>query len=373
MPYERRSYGLQWVDEVPRIPPIITNSIVYLYQDKDSADAGIDAGASGFLLDEQSAASSNVRPIVRQDPSMISKMREQHFADAKAALELFNKDRGAANSLITFRDVSEHHLKHCHHIYVVTNKHVIAGDFPCPVVRMNLKHPGSGFERTYVIPFNQSDWVIDPNNDLAVCMLPPDFNPAIVNFSVISRSAVMSEKDFREQDIGPGDEVFYVGRFMGHAGRYENMPSVRFGNISMNPNEREPIAWETKTRHHEQVGFLVEARSRSGYSGSPVFFLNQHAVNNRRAVFPMLDVRLLGIDWGHLPEKIKLTTQGNPTVWQAEIHAGMMGVVPSWCLLDFIDTAPRLIQQRERDDDLYMELSDSIAKGIPDVLSDEDA
>ena len=260
------------------------------------------------------------------------------------------------DTLITSGEVSKEQLSHCHHIYVVTNKHVIEGKFPCPVVRMNLKHPDSGLERTYILEFNQSDWVTDLNNDLAVCMLPPDFNPAIVEFSVINRSFAMTEKEFKENNIGPGDEVFYVGRFMGHAGKYENIPSVRFGNISMNPNAREPVVYETTSRHYEQIGFLVEARSRSGYSGSPVFFLNQHTMHNRRAVLPMFDVRLLGVDWGHLPEKIDITLSGHSTQWQAEVHAGMMGVVPSWCLLDFIDTAPRLIEQRRRDDEFYSEI-----------------
>jgi hypothetical protein len=30
-----------------------------------------------------------------------------------------------------------------------------------------------------------------------------------------------------------------------------------------------------------------------------------------------------------------------------------MGVVPAWCLLDLIDTSPRLIQQRMKDDTWY--------------------
>jgi hypothetical protein len=82
----------------------------------------------------------------------------------------------------------------------------------------------------------------------------------------------------------------------------------------------------------------------------------------------MFDVRLLGVDWGHLPEKISLTTRGNPTVWEAEVHAGMMGVVPSWNLLDLIDKSPELIEQRRRDDEYYKKFPN----GVPDVLSGGD-
>lgn len=320
MPYERRSYGLQWVEPVPRIPDFILNSIVYLYRDRDEAETGAEFGASGFLMGELSAANEK-----------------------------------------------------CSHIYVITNKHVVEGKFCSPVVRMNLKHPGSGFERTLVVDFKESNWVTDPKNDLAACMLPPDFVTDNIQFALLARDFVMTEKQFQEQNYGPGDQVVYIGRFVGHAGKYENTPSVRFGNISMNPNEREPVIYDTDdATRRSQVGFMVEARSRSGYSGSPVFTLNQHVVNDKRAVWPQMDMRLLGVDWGHLPEKVFLTDpQGyfHGSRWQVEVHAGMMGVIPAWHLLDFLDTAPRLIEQRKQDDILYAAYT---ATGVPDVSSGGD-
>jgi hypothetical protein len=154
---------------------------------------------------------------------------------------------------------------------------------------------------------------------------------------------------------------------MGHAGKYGNQPSVRFGNISMIPNEEEPIEYETKKRKRCQVGFLVEARSRSGYSGSPVFFLHRHALNNSRLVLPDFDLRLLGVDWGHIPERVQLKDTaghlhgGN---WFVEVHSGMMGVVPAWYLDEFIRTSAELIDQRERDDEFYIR---NLGVGVPET------
>ncbi len=370
MPYERRSYGLQWVDDLPRIPAMITNSIVYLYPDRDLAETGAETGASGFLVGERSAVSGAKSPFVRDNPALVNDVRTAMREDFKAAYE--SGDHQRARAVANSKDQLENHLQHCSHIYVITNKHVIEGKHSSPVVRMNLRHPDSGFERTLVLDFKQSDWVTDPSNDLAVCMLSPDFNPTVVEFSVITRDFLMTEKECREQDIGPGDDVVYVGRFVGHAGKWENMPSVRFGNISMNPNEREPIEYDTDNARMSQVGFLVEARSRSGYSGSPVFTLNQHVVNNKRAVLPWMDMRLLGVDWGHLPERIPLRDpQGylHGSRWYVEVHAGMMGVVPAWRLLSFIDTAPRLIERRKQDDAWYASIP---LNGVPDVLLGED-
>jgi hypothetical protein len=50
----------------------------------------------------------------------------------------------------------------------------------------------------------------------------------------------------------------------------------------------------------------------------------------------------------------------------------MMGVVPAWCLLDFIDTAPRLIERRQKDDSYYGQTAEAVAKFAPDVLSGGD-
>ena len=70
--------------------------------------------------------------------------------------------------------------------------------------------------------------------------------------------------------VGPGDDVFFVGRFISQQGQQRNTPTVRQGVISMLPHEKVP-SWEGTPVD----SFLVEARSLSGYSGSPVFLNRQ--------------------------------------------------------------------------------------------------
>jgi|SRR5579863_8118955 len=293
----------RWVELMPRIPEALTNSIVYLYEDTLASEQGEDAGGSGFLL----AMSSEVRP-----PAM--------------------------------------------HVYAVTNAHVI--ETGCTCVRINLRY-SSGTSKVETFAFGDADWVKHESHDLAVCQLPVDFYPDHYSISLIGTSFLVTEERFIKHNIGPGDELVYIGRFMGHAGKLQNLPSVRFGTISMNPNVDEPVEYICNGRQRKQVGFLVEARSRSGYSGSPVFFLEQHAINSPRTVMPPFDMCLLGVDWGHIPETIPITirnSHGRPvsdTYWQAEVHSGMMGVVPSWYLLDFLNNSPKLIERRARDDEHY--------------------
>jgi hypothetical protein len=80
----------------------------------------------------------------------------------------------------------------------------------------------------------------------------------------------MTEDEIAQFDIGPGDDVFFVGRYVNHQGRQQNSPTVRLGIISMLPRE--------KILHPRGTlvdSFLVEVRSLSGYSGSPVFLYRQ--------------------------------------------------------------------------------------------------
>jgi hypothetical protein len=86
------------------------------------------------------------------------------------------------------------------------------------------------------------------------------------------RVRVLIPKDFltpemvRQFKIGPRDDCFMVGRFINHDGKQQNAPSARFGNIAQMPGDK--IRFPDGS---EQESFLVEARSISGYSGSPVF------------------------------------------------------------------------------------------------------
>ena len=57
------------------------------------------------------------------------------------------------------------------------------------------------------------------------------------DFRLVGTQDFVTEKLVEEHNIGPGDEVFMVGRFVAHAGTKKNLPIVRFGNIAMNPNE----------------------------------------------------------------------------------------------------------------------------------------
>jgi hypothetical protein len=66
--------------------------------------------------------------------------------------------------------------------------------------------------------------------------------------------------------FGPGEEIVMLGRFLGYDRTDENKPAARFGHLAMAPTVPINHPWG-----FTQPSFLIECRSVSGFSGSPVF------------------------------------------------------------------------------------------------------
>jgi hypothetical protein len=125
----------------------------------------------------------------------------------------------------------------------------------------------------------------------------------------------------------------------------------------MLPNEEEPVELERNGKRRSQPSFLVEARSRGGYSGSPVFlYCAKHNQKHGIVTIDFGSVKLLGVDWGHLLEEVEMFDAKSNILLpsKARVHSGMMAVIPIWYLEGFIKTSPRLIEQRARDDEWYL-------------------
>ncbi len=300
----RGSAYTTWVDPLPRVEDWILEHIVYLYPDRLEADAGSEHGGSGFVL------------------AMLSDQAESNY-----------------------------YLREMVHLYVVTNKHIIENGFHS--IRFNTsdgKHD--------VLNTSEEEWKRDESNDLAVFLLPQSMDTssdAEILMTPYPFDRIVTPELVEAGDLGIGSEVMYVGRFVGHGGRARNIPSVRFGTISMMPDENDPVNQGSGLKSKPQVSFLVETRSRSGYSGSPVFFHTGPRLG-RQKLHPGRHLVLLGVDWGHIPERIPLMDPGghlHGSKWFVEVHAGMMGVVPGWKLRDFL-LSPDLVEQRRHAEDAYV-------------------
>lgn len=120
------------------------------------------------------------------------------------------------------------------HLYAITNRHVIEEGFS--VIRLNKLLGGYDIMET-----NKESWVFHPEDDIAVRPIGPDVIQH--KFSVVTvsqdenKNLLMTEERIHRHNIGVGDEVFMVGRFVGHQGSEQNLPLARFGCIAMMPIE----------------------------------------------------------------------------------------------------------------------------------------
>jgi hypothetical protein len=281
-----------WEAPMPRISDEILQSVFYLYPSFQAAEAGEHAGGCGFF-----------------------------------ALVPF--ERGVKN-----------------HLYMVTNRHVI--DRGGLTARINTEPDKSA-------PFDTDDrnWFRHPDgDDLAILLV--DFPLAFTcnGLELLKPGGVVTLDLIQMYDLGIGDDVYTVGRFVNHDGKQKNNPVVRFGNIAQMPIE--PIKQDTG---HLQESYLVECRSVAGYSGSPVFiYIPPFAVRPKkpnsvesRAYGPWF----LGVNWGHLNEwKPVCDSSGRPignTPMKVALNSGMMGVVPAWKLLEMLKH-PKIIERRKEEE-----------------------
>jgi hypothetical protein len=231
--------------------------------------------------------------------------------------------------------------------YAVTNWHV-ACKRGYSVIRLNTLDGGAD-----IIDFGPEDWEFEPAGpDVAIA--PLNLDKKLHKISSFSTYQFANKNDLTFKHIDLGDDVFMVGLFIDHAGETTNVPSVRFGNIGMMPNEKAPIKQPTGCMGES---FIIDMHSRTGFSGSPVYVYRTVGsdLTQREIVWKevsrrenKVDIelyqtplfRLLGIHWGQFPEKWELKASDeigegrkNDLIIEGAYVEGMSGmtcVVPAW-------------------------------------------
>jgi hypothetical protein len=264
-------------------------------------------------------------------------------------------------------------------LFAVTNAHVMKS---CPVVRT------AGPRNRRVIVRQEGDWYRHPDGD-DVVVTPIGFAPKDArdfHLDYVPREWFVTPEDFSHashdlRDIplgvdtgdspwsyweaqhqplgwpfGPGEEVVMLGRFLAYDGKEENQPAARFGNLAM---ATVPIEhpWG-----FTQPSFLVECRSVSGYSGSPIFIYRVQTTVAAGLV-PIGSDRggnialphLLGLDWGNLDR----VGRNDYAIDWAEADAaasfprrsGMLAAVPAWRLAELLDSEEVQDVKRKAEDE----------------------
>jgi hypothetical protein len=161
--------------------------------------------------------------------------------------------------------------------------------------------------------------------------------------------------------IGPGDQVFFPGCFTLLTGEQKNYPIVRTGNIAMMPGE--PISnVKIGSWNGDIEGYLIEARSIGGLSGSPVFARQPiymsaeiQAAGTGKLSQTQLTVLgqpyLLGLMHGHW--SIKSEAENDivirPYKGKDHAHLGISIVIPARKILEVINH-PDFVNMRKQAD-----------------------
>jgi hypothetical protein len=290
---------------MPKIPMEALDNVIYLYRDVESAVAGTEFGGTGFLV---------------------------HLKSSKYPTQIA-------------------------HTYAVTNWHVaVRGG--ASIIRLNRKDGG-----TRLIPAGPEEWVFDQKLGYDIAVLPVDIDEATDQIAFVdAEDGIITKQTVIDRQLGPGEDVFMVGRFVDHDGGPVNKPAVRFGNISVMPT---PLMQPTGVLADS---FCIDMHSRSGYSGSPVWVFRTPGYDLTQPLGTGSNAKillagnnlfcLLGIHYDQFPEAW-------PVSGEAEIKplkrdgtfikglSGMTKVLPGWAILELLNI-PALVQQRAEGDAHWM-------------------
>jgi hypothetical protein len=284
---------------MPRIPPQVLYSTFYLYPSVEHAENGANFGGTGFFVAYPTGQPST--------PNLM---------------------------------------------YAVTNWHVAVRD-GASVMRVNKK--GGGFD---VLEFDPSEWEFVPKGpDIAILThVQLAIRESVHEVVGLEIGLFLNTNDLAILGIGPGDDIFMIGRFIDHEGTASNVPAARFGNISTMPQ-----IVPQPTGADDIPSFILDIHSRTGYSGSPVFVYRTHGSDLTRSDLitgPLTHfIKLLGVHWGQFPEQWEIESgkkakvEGVSVSDDARYIKGMSGMtlaIPAWKLWEFLDR-PKFKDQRNKD------------------------
>jgi hypothetical protein len=213
------------------------------------------------------------------------------------------------------------------HCYVlrclVTNRHVI--ELNCCVASLNDKNGNRAS-----LNLRPQDWIGADDDDLAVCPLP--FDEGNLHYRYVTDDKFIPPEMLGDgRPFGLGTDTFMVGRFINHDGVQRNTPTVRFGNIAQMPADPVKV-----TGGLLQEGILIETRSISGYSGSPVFaVILPWTLDESKALAPGTELcGLLGVQCAYLNHRQSVMIGDNPVEDGSYLlsNTGLAVVVPAWKL-----------------------------------------
>jgi hypothetical protein len=147
------------------------------------------------------------------------------------------------------------------HYYGITNWHL--ANRGASIIRINTKDGKSRF-----LKYDAAQWQFIPNaDDLSAIDLTDDLDLETDEIAAYPDRLFVTEKAIKNYKIGIGENTAMIGMLTNHPGQKQNHPAARFGNIALLASEDSPVRQPNKMLRPTH---LIDMRSRSGFSGSPV-------------------------------------------------------------------------------------------------------
>ena len=213
--------------------------------------------------------------------------------------------------------------------YLVTNTHVAQAS-PRTIRFLDT----TGATRHFDVP--ATGWCSHPNgDDVSVTQVPREI--AATAASLDWAALAVTPARMVELNMGVGDEIFMLGRFLSREAVQLTQPLARFGSIAMMPGE-----FVRDGRGLEVEAFLVEMRSLSGFSGSPVFvYMGPGTYRGNGTMMPFYSetIGLVGVDTGHkaTTSPVECRTVADDTGLFVALNSGVSIVAPVWRIAETID------------------------------------
>jgi hypothetical protein len=235
-------------------------------------------------------------------------------------------------SLVTYAVTAKHNIEEI-------KEHGNDGNVYC---RLNSQQKGIQFAQ---IPI--ASWVFndDERIDVAIAQMSLDFK--LWDHKCLPMNMFLNREIILSENIGIGDDLFFPGLFTQRPGEMTNLPIIRIGNIAAMPEEPIDTKWGLLPS-----GYLVEARSIGGLSGSPVFWCSgsTRTLKNVTRMGREIKYYLLGLVHGHYNIKEEAWDFNDETSTDntetRSLNMGIAIVIPA---SDILDTLNNSDLQKERE------------------------
>lgn len=240
------------------------------------------------------------------------------------------------------------------HLYAVSNHHIVHRN-GASVIRLNTSNGQHRF-----IKLEPHEWHRMMHDDLAAVDITDRVSADGDDIAFVKAEWLLTKKFIEDFQVGVGDDVVMIGMLARSEGNERNEPVARFGSIARIASDRNKVPHEDG---HYCEAHICDMRSRSGFSGSPVFvyrvfdkslhfILGPVDIETHETVFRTF-FKIFGLHFGQFnePTTAKLSEARSMRDGDKfDIPSGLTTVAPSWRISEMLNHKALVAQRTERDE-----------------------